>query len=505
MSGVPLPGNPIFLGMTAMPVDPNIRVRPNVPKERAATMKRTFTAVALTWLALWGTATRVGAQDAPNPLDAPTPFADDNYAPVVPTEQFGSVPAPTPVPDTGNYGGGYSGGNSPLGGCSCGNGCVGGCEGCATGYTSVFDRLSGCCPPGCVCPKCIVLEQTWFSGSYLFGFTQTRNSPPLVTTSPQGTPRLQAGRLPNATTLFGDEIGGNAAPGMVLDFGRWDRGGRVAFGGRFLYLERDSDGYEAASTGNPILALPYFNVVGGVEDAILLAYPGVSTNGHVSIDADQELASAQALGHFRVMNRSGIRVDFLAGYHFAKLDDSILIRFQTDDADPLNLIPDGTTFDVTDSFSATNQFNGGLIGCSTELRQGRVVLRGRAAVSIGNMRQTVTINGSEVITVPAMNPAVFDDGLYTQQSNIGVRWRDRTAFLPEAQLQLGYRVTPGIEFNIGYSLLYMTHVALAGDHIDHNLDLSQDNGGPVATQPAFAFRDTSLWMQGATVGVTFSR
>ena len=166
-------------------------------------------------------------------------------------------------------------------------------------------------------------------------------------------------------------------------------------------------------------------------------------------------------------------------------------------------------FDIIDSFSTENKFHGGSIGFQTEIRENRTILRAAAQVSVGRMHQRVSISGSEVQSVPdPPNPpivGVFGDGFFTQPSNIGVYGRDKTAFIPQASLSLGYRLTPNMEMNVGYSLILMRDVALAGDHIDRNLDLTQDNGGVPGTAPLFTFRDTTMFIHGVTVGATFTR
>src|SRR5262249_39754470 len=95
----------------------------------------------------------------------------------------------------------------------------------------------------------------WVAAEYLNWSAKGDRLPPLVTTSPQGTPLAQAGVLgaPGTSVLFGDSI--------VND--RWRSGGRVSAGywfdpqgtqgieANFFMLGRTSTGFAASSNGNP--------------------------------------------------------------------------------------------------------------------------------------------------------------------------------------------------------------------------------------------------------------
>src|SRR5262245_860546 len=88
------------------------------------------------------------------------------------------------------------------GGCGCNNNCGCGSGGCGGG-----------CWDDCSCHA--------FRFEYLGWFTRARNVPPLVTTSPAGTVRTDAGvlGLPTTTTLYGnDPIGTNLRNGGRITY-----------------------------------------------------------------------------------------------------------------------------------------------------------------------------------------------------------------------------------------------------------------------------------------------
>ena len=111
-----------------------------------------------------------------------------------------------------------------------------------------------CSPPG----------KYWLRTDYLAWWTNGTKLPPLVTTSPTGTPVAQAGVLgaPGTTVFFGDATVGTdmrsgfrTTLGMWLDCcHKWD----VEFD--YLSLGERPNDFNMFSTGFPILARPFFNV-----------------------------------------------------------------------------------------------------------------------------------------------------------------------------------------------------------------------------------------------------
>ena len=86
-----------------------------------------------------------------------------------------------------------------------------------------FDDVSFTCPPvGCLQP--FTQPPSWGQVDFLLMWRRPPALPPLVTTSPPGTPLSQAGQLnqPTTTTLLGgrSQVSGPSAGGR-LDFGYW--------------------------------------------------------------------------------------------------------------------------------------------------------------------------------------------------------------------------------------------------------------------------------------------
>jgi hypothetical protein len=99
---------------------------------------------------------------------------------------------------------------------------------------------------------------------------------------------------------------------------------------------------------------------------------------------------------------------------------------------------------------------------------------------------------------------VRDEGIFALGTNQGARSRDKIAYIPEANLKLGYRLRQNVAVTMGYDFMYISSVVLGGDQVNPNLNLSQTNGGLLVgpREPAFlGFRDTDFWAQGLNFGL----
>jgi hypothetical protein len=127
-----------------------------------------------------------------------------------------------------------------------------------------------------------------------------------------------------------------------------------------------------------------------------------------------------------------------------------------------------------------------------------------AKVSVGNMRQTVDINGYQSIAAPGDTPSVTPGGLLAQPTNMGEYARDVTAWIPEFGVTAGYDVRNWLRLTIGYNCLWISDVAFAGDQIDRGVNPTQFGGNPLIgpSRPAFTFQENEYWLHGLTLGAT---
>ncbi|MFO1064508.1 MAG: BBP7 family outer membrane beta-barrel protein [Pirellulales bacterium] len=209
---------------------------------------------------------------------------------------------------------------------------------------------------------------------------------------------------------------------------------------------------------------------------------------------------------FLMGRSSDHKVELIGGYTFLRMKDNLNIASTSRDLFTGNLIPDNTVFRTVDNFSATNTFHGGHIGLESKINRRRVSLGTLAKVSIGNFTQTTSTTGSTTIAPPpgTVPGAPFAGGLYTQQSNIHNFTREKFGFIPELGVNGGFNLNSNIQLTAGYSFLYLSNVALAGNQVDRNIDFTQAQGGPLGTQPSGAYRDGSTWYQGLNLGVNMT-
>jgi len=352
----------------------------------------------------------------------------------------------------------------------------------------------------------------WFNGQYLLWWTEGSRIPPLVTTSPQGTPQADAGVLgrPGTRILFGNtSINTDSRSGGRFRLGYWlNCGNNVGVEASYLGLGTETTRYRASSSGNPILARPFFDITAPAEDSHLIAYPDL-VEGSVAVDAttDFQMAGVSLRRSFLQQYCSGIdgfggrgyRIDFLVGYRFGRLDDDLRISESLVTAGP-------TTIDLYDLFDASNQFHGAELGVVAKIRRYRWSLELLMKLALGNSRSRVFIDGSTTTTADAGPPATADGGLLALTTNMGRYTQNEFAVIPELGVTLGYDITPRLRATFGYTFVYWSRVARAGDQISRDLNPSYfPNDGPPSgpARPEFSFATTDFWAQGMNFGFEY--
>jgi hypothetical protein len=371
--------------------------------------------------------------------------------------------------------GGYPSGNGgPLGwdpfgspDCSCG------CDGCDCGYDSRFE----------------------IRGEYLLWWGKGDHLPPLVTTSPVGTPRSTAGVLgaPTTTIRFGDTDANDQARSggrVTLDAWLTCNQGLGIEANYFILGDRKTN---FADSSDPIIARPFFDVQTQRQAAQLVAFPGVAT-GSITVSAKSELQGAELLLRGNLFEQCCNRLDFLIGYRYLRLAEALTI-----DAESTTIsIDDGSndpTLDVSARFRTVNNFNGADLGLLAEWRNCRWSVDFLMKLALGSTNSRVTIGGSTVIASGQTTTA--PGGLLAARSNMGTFDRDAFAVVPELGLTLGYDVTCQLRVTAGYTFLYWSQVARPADQIDLNVN---PNGGAF---PQFNFHCADFWAQGLTLGLDY--
>ncbi|NIL95740.1 MAG: BBP7 family outer membrane beta-barrel protein, partial [Planctomycetales bacterium] len=363
-------------------------------------------------------------------------------------------------------------------------------QGC-TACVSIWDDPSDCCD---------YPSHTWAELDYLHWWVQGYAIPPLVTAAPLGS----SGALndPNAVILLGsDRLDSGDRSGARARVGWWfdcceTHGIQVEFFG----LEREGTRLDLVSSlPNAILYRPFFNT-----DPSNFG-PDAQQADRISVASSSQLYSGNALYRhnwkcdFEPCGCRSYRIDFLAGYRYLRLDEDLTIR-ETASFGP-------NTFDITDRFTADNQFHGGELGVVGNFHRGDWSLELLAKVALGNNHQTVTVWGEEVTTINGLSPSIRSGGLLAQPTNIRSETRNAFAVLPEAGAELGYLLTDNLRLTVGYTILWLSHAVRPGDQIDPLVDGRFLNPNlvppytPPATRPAPRFTESSLWAQGIHLGL----
>lgn len=350
------------------------------------------------------------------------------------------------------------------------------------------------------------------SAEALLWWTNGDDVPPLVTTSPVGTPVAQAGALNNANTtiLFGDEPLSDALRGGV----RFTLGAQISprmhVEGSYFQLGTLTDSFSANSIDTPILARPFLNIANATDDHQRIAFFGNEgeVDGTINVAHSSELQGADVLGKL-TMVQSGFgsgcaRVQLTAGYRFLSLRERLAFdSTSTIVDDPANVLRAGTQFTVSEAFAAKNTFHGGDIGFSTYFEGPNAGFELYGRVAIGGTHQIVTINGSTTSVVPQGGTTTTAGGLFAQPTNIGTYTRDVVSFVPQFGADFYYNINPCWKFTVGYNFLFWSNVARPGEQIETAINPTQFNGGALAgsPRPSFQFNDGYLWAHGLSLGL----
>lgn len=357
----------------------------------------------------------------------------------------------------------------------------------------------------------------WTKGSHL---------PPLVTTSPAGTPQTAAGVLgqPGTTVLFGDQtVGDDFHPGIRASLGMWlDSCHTWALEADYLTLFQEGTSFDSGPrSDSTILARPFFDLLprdaagnptgaASAQNSELVSFPGV-LSGRVTARVTDDFQSAGVWVRHPLLGPCGVgcddpcsfslrRLDLIAGYRFYRLGDGVTIN--EDLVGGAGSGAPGTSFLIQDTFLARNEFHGGEIGLATQFARGRWTLGLSTRVAIGNNEQTVRISGSTITTPAGGTPTVFNEGVLASRTNIGRFVRDDFVMIPELGLEMGYQWNCHFRTYAGYNILYWANVMRAADQINLNVDTGNlpPAINPSLPFPSFPGLASSFWAQGINFG-----
>ena len=345
-------------------------------------------------------------------------------------------------------------------------------------------------------------DRSFVSLEYLLWWVRPAAVPALATTG--GGQNIGYLGEPGTQTLLGPgSFGSTSRNGFRARAGTWFDNGS-GLDGSYFFLGRQTTTAAIDSAQYPTIARPFFAPNLGREFAEVVASPGLST-GRLVAETSSRLWGADVNARTCLLRTCDSRAEVFAGYRHLNLREDLGVTEFITASGPLAPDPVGTSVVVNDTFRTRNQFHGGQVGWAASKRAGRFDVSARASVALGATHQQLEISGSQLRTRPGAATEAFTGGLLAAGPNLGSFSRTRFSVAPEATLNVGLWLTPGVKAFVGYNFLYWTNTLRPGDQIDRVVDLSfVPNGGPygvVANRPLPTFRQADVWAQGVQFGV----
>lgn len=272
---------------------------------------------------------------------------------------------------------------------------------------------------------------------------------------------------------------------------------------------RDDDIARPAFPDNSYLAIPFFDAQTGELSSGYIAKPG-SFSGQAKLKvthwmqgAEWNFTSAPALiGCDRLFKIQG-----LLGFRYWYFND--VLRFTTTSPD----LENPNVFTTKDKFTTHNSFYGAQFGFTARFEYCDLFCSLKAKLALGIMDKRLSIKGS-LVTNDFNNFAEvvrFQGGYFTQPTNIGHYSKWKFGYLPEVNLNIGYKVSscPCLTLNAGYTFLYVNKIYWAENQIDPSINPTQSQaftrqGNATLTgvaKPKALLKSDDFWVQGLSVGL----
>jgi hypothetical protein len=340
------------------------------------------------------------------------------------------------------------------------------------------------------------------SAEFLLWWFKNGRVPPLATVGGTGSPTSPGTRVLVDNLDFADDVRQGGRFGLGYNFAAIPG---IGLDASYFFLSARQTDANFSSAGNPVLAQPFVDAASGKPDANVVAFPGVAT-GTVSVGARTGLSGAEVNFKNDLLCFDTPHLRALAGLRFLRLDDQVIAGEQFQVASDVPGFG-GNKVRLQDEFRTVDSFYGGQLGLETDARLGRLTIDLRGKLAVGQMQQAAQVNGVTNVLKPDGSTTIFPTGLYAVQSNSGDQLRERLALIPEVDLAVGWQLTPHWKLYAGYSFLWASTVARAGDQIDPVVNVTQVRvktpPGPLVgpARPALSFDGTDFWAQGLSFGL----
>lgn len=331
--------------------------------------------------------------------------------------------------------------------------------------------------------RSVVLGRLWTEFEYLAWQSKGVSLPPLVTTGPPGGMGVIGD--PGTTILFGNQqVQDNLRSGGRLNLGYWftpehERGVEL----HLMWIDGQNLDQFADGALFPILAIPFLDAANAdTPAATLISDPGTLDNGSVLVRSQSEFFGLEVLGRRMIRCGDESRLDFVAGYRFARLFDSLRVDAAFTDANVMDNL-------ISDAFVSKNDFHGGEIGLVHRWWNCCWATQVFGKAAFGETHTVTTIDGSTLIGAGPATPG----GVFARPSNIGDFTQEQFSVLAELGARVEYAVTPQLRLTLGYNYLYWSRVARVPDSLD----------GTGGAAPTFDFVNTDFWSQGLSASAYY--
>jgi hypothetical protein len=329
-----------------------------------------------------------------------------------------------------------------------------------------------------------------------------------VTTNIDETPDPDtAGQLDDPATivLVGQErYLDDMAPGGRFLIGTWLDDAccrRLTFRGWFAGEE--SFHFSANQDDFSVIARPFLNVTdeqAAQQDTQLVAFPERAT-GSISVSAESNMAGGDVAITQPIWRKYGGRVDFLYGYRYMRMDESLRISNTSVSLDD-DFAPIGSVLSIDDSFEIDNNFHGGQVGFESLYREGCWSMRSLMKFGFGSLQRRLSLAGSTLTSVDGAT-SIVEEGLLVRSTNAGSTKDQTFGWVPELEFTLGWHRFPRFDVTLGYHVIWMTDALQTGGVIDPDLAVNLADPPTGAQRPARAARYSTFDLQSIKLGLTY--
>jgi hypothetical protein len=283
-------------------------------------------------------------------------------------------------------------------------------------------------------------------------------------------PASLGGTLPGPLVPVEGRSAGRFEAALGLVVGRWF-GETNTHGVEASFFLRDANNtFEGASPGSLVLfprgrgrAAQVIALPGPVAPFVVSTFPATLGTFFATVDVNYR-------SNLLCSERG--RLDWLAGYRYAYLEDELYLGDE----------PDGCDDHRLNRAVVSNSFHAGQIGLAGEIRANGWYVAGAVKLAFGVMTAEAEVTGA-FFGAEARTP-----GGFRRLTALTAAERSEFAVMPGFNVQLGRQVTDHIRVFAGYSFNYLSRAARLGDVLN-----------PASTGLTF----TDFWVQSIGFGAEF--